>query len=188
MLHIVLIGFMASGKSAVGRRLARRLGYDFVDTDQVIEEKAGRSIPEIFAADGEAAFRALERETIASLRPRRPTVLATGGGTFMDERNREALHRLGPVVCLVTSLETTLERVARNDKRPLAAGPDAAGRLAKLYETRLPVYRLADLMVETDGLTVDQAAARVAAALAPRLRAEHRAAMEAAARTEPEKE
>lgn len=170
MPHVVLIGFMASGKTAVGRRLARRLGYDFVDTDEVIEKRAGRSIPAIFAADGEAAFRALEKSTVASLDLARPTVVATGGGTFLDADNRAALHRLGPVVCLVTSPEVILERVSRSDKRPLASGPDAAERLAKLYEARLPSYRLADVMVETDGLTVEQAAARVAAAIAPRLK------------------
>jgi len=170
MTHVVLTGFMASGKTAVGRRLARRLGYDFVDTDHVIEEKAGCAISELFARSGEAAFRALERETIASLSPAAPSVIATGGGTFVDADNRAALHRLGVCVCLVVSPETILERVGRSDKRPLAQGPDAAERLAKLYETRLPFYRMADVMVETDGLTVEQAAARVASAIAPRLR------------------
>ena len=130
MRHVVLTGFMASGKTAVGRRLARRLGYDFLDTDQVIEQKAGRPIPEIFSRSGEAAFRALEREAIATLAPLRPTVIATGGGTFVDADNRAALHRLGPVVCLVTSPEVILERVGRSDKRPLASGPEAAERMA----------------------------------------------------------
>jgi len=175
MPHVVLTGFMASGKTAVGRRLARRLGYDFIDTDQVIEEKAGCSIAELFARSGEPAFRALERETIAALAPSAPTVIATGGGTFMDADNRAALHRLGTIVCLVTSPETILERVGRSEKRPLASGPDAAERLASLYETRLPFYRMADVMVETDGLTVEQAAARVASAIAPRLRSSARA-------------
>lgn len=174
MPHVILTGFMASGKTAVGRRLARRLGYDFLDTDQVIEEGAGCTIPEIFARDGEAAFRDLERKTIAGLAPAGPTVIATGGGTFMDAGNREALHRLGTTVCLVTSPDVILERVSRSDKRPLAQGPDAAGRLARLYEQRLPFYRMADVMVETDHLTVEQAASRVAAAIAPRLRSAER--------------
>ena len=170
MLHIVLTGFMASGKTAVGRRLARRLGYDFLDTDHLIEQRAGCSIPEIFQRGGEAAFRQMEKDTIAALHPEHPTVIATGGGTFVDADNRAALRRLGPVVCLVTSTETILERVSRSDKRPLAAGADAAERMTALYESRLPSYRKADVMVETDGLTVDQAAARVAAAIAPRLK------------------
>jgi len=170
MSHVVLTGFMASGKTAVGRRLARRLGYDFIDTDQAIEAKAGCTIPAIFARDGEAAFRQMERDNIEALKPARPSVIATGGGTFIDADNRAALHRLGTVVCLVTSPEIILERVGRSDKRPLAQGADAADRLRKLYEARLPFYRMADVMVETDGLTVEQAAARVASAIAPRLR------------------
>ena len=180
MPHVVLTGFMASGKTAVGKRLARRLGYDFVDTDDVIEKKAGCSIAQLFTRGGEAAFRQLERETVAALSFERATVIATGGGTFMDPDNRAALHRLGPVVCLVTSPEIILERVSRSDKRPLAQGADAAERLRKLYEARLPSYRLADVMVETDGLSVEQAAARVAAAIAPRLRKAIRSGITAA--------
>lgn len=183
MRHVVLTGFMASGKTAVGRRLARRLGFDFVDTDQLIEEKAGCSVAEIFSRLGEAGFRRLEKETIEGLAPSHPTVIATGGGTFVDADNRAALHRLGPVVCLVTSTAIILERVARSDKRPLASGADAAERLTKLYEARLPFYRMADVLVETDGLTVEQAVGRVAAAIAPRLRARARAEAPGAAPT-----
>ncbi len=170
MSHVVLIGFMASGKTAVGRRLARRLGYDFIDTDQIIEEKIGMPIAEFFSRHGEIEFRRVEHEVVTTLAPARASVIATGGGTFVQAANREPLRRLGPVVCLVTSLETVLERVGRNDKRPLAAGEDAAARLGKLLEERLPHYRGADVMVETDGLTVDQAVVRVATVLAPRLR------------------
>lgn len=163
---------MATGKTAVGRRLAKRLGFDFLDTDQLIEERERQPVSAIFAARGEAEFRRIERELVASLAPARPTVIATGGGTFVDESNRTMLRRLGPVVCLITSLETTLERVGRNDKRPLATGAGAAERLATLLESRRPFYRMADVLVETDGLTVEQAVARVATAIAPRLRGE----------------
>ncbi|HYC54312.1 MAG TPA: shikimate kinase [Candidatus Binatia bacterium] len=168
----MLTGFMATGKTAVGRRLAKRLGFDFLDTDQLIEERERQPVSAIFAARGEAEFRRIERELVASLAPARPTVIATGGGTFVDESNRTMLRRLGPVVCLITSLETTLERVGRNDKRPLATGAGAAERLATLLESRRPFYRMADVLVETDGLTVEQAVARVATAIAPRLRGE----------------
>lgn len=170
MSHVVLTGFMASGKTAVGRRLAKRLGYDFVDTDHLIEARLGMPIADYFARYGEPEFRRIEHEVVSTLVPAHPSVIATGGGTFVQEANREPLRRLGPVVCLVTSLETILERVGRNDKRPLAAGADAALRLGKLLDERRPHYRTADVMVETDGLSVDQAAARVATAIAPRLR------------------
>ncbi len=170
-MHIVLTGFMAAGKTAVGRRLARRLGRPFIDTDALIEERARRTIAEIFASDGEQEFRRLEREVVASLAPSEPAVIATGGGTFVDPQNRERLQKLGVVVFLVTGIETVLERIQRNTGRPLAG--DRA-QLEKLLAERMPAYRKADVWVETDGLTVEQAAARVLAMVEPRLRAELR--------------
>jgi shikimate kinase len=170
--NIVLTGFMAVGKTAVGKRLARRLGYDFVDTDQRIEQEAGMSVAELFARFGEEAFRSRERDAIAGLAPTRPTVIATGGGTFVEEANREALKKLGVTVCLVTSLETVLDRVSRNDARPLARGDgrDARERLTDLYEGRKAAYGKADVLVETDGLSVDQAVSRVVNMVGPYLR------------------
>jgi shikimate kinase len=157
--HVVLTGFMAVGKTAVGRRLARRLGYEFIDTDQLIEQQSGMTIASIFERLGEAEFRARERQAIAELAPAKPSVIATGGGTFVEEANRLKLKQLGVVVCLVTSLETILDRAGRNDARPLAQG-DARRRLTELY----------DVLVETDGLTVDQAVSRVFAMIAPYLK------------------
>lgn len=168
--HVVLTGFMASGKTAVGRTVARRLGWEFLDLDHWIETQEGRSVAEIFAQDGESAFREIESRAVETLDLPSPTVIATGGGTFTFERNQIALRRLGVVVCLVTSLETVLERVGRNSKRPLAQGPDASERLTKLYEERLPAYRKADVLVETDGLTLAGAAGRVISMLGPRLK------------------
>jgi shikimate kinase len=159
---------MAAGKSAVGRRLARRLGRDFIDTDALIEERAGRAITEIFEQDGEKEFRRLERETVAELEPQRPAVIATGGGTFIDERNRDRLRTLGVVVCLVTSIDTVVERSKKNMKRPLAAGGRV--QLEKLFRKRMPAYRQADVLVETDGLTIDQSVSRVLGMIEPRLK------------------
>jgi shikimate kinase len=167
--HVVLTGFMAVGKTAVGRRLAKRLGYEFVDTDQLIEQQSGMSIAEMFERLGEAEFREQERRVIAELAPGKPTVIATGGGTFVDEENRRKLKHLGVVVCLVTSLETILDRVGRNDARPLAQG-DTRRRLTELYELRKPTYGKVDVLVETEGLTVDQAVSRVSAMIAPHLK------------------
>jgi len=167
--HVVLTGFMAVGKTAVGRRLAKRLGYDFIDTDQLIEQRAGMTIAEMFEKLGEAGFRARERQVISELTLSKPTVIATGGGTFVDEQNRRRLKHLGVVVCLITSLETILDRVGRNDARPLAQG-DARRRLSELYEVRKPAYGKADVLVETEGLTVDQAVSRVSTMIAPHLK------------------
>ena len=166
MKHVVLTGFMAVGKTAVGRRLAKRLGYEFVDTDRLIEQDAGTSVAEIFEKVGEAEFRRRERALVAGLAPATPTVVATGGGTFVDEENQRALKALGVVVCLVTSLETVLQRVGRNDSRPLARG-DARERLVELYEKRKPSYGRADVLVETDGLSVEQAVSRVLTMITP---------------------
>jgi len=166
-MHIVLTGFMAAGKTAVGRKLARRLGREFIDTDRLIEKQAGRSIPEIFAQDGEKEFRRLEREVVANLAPATPAVIATGGGTFVDERNRDRLRELGVVVCLITSVATAVERTKGSAKRPLAAGGRA--QLEKLFRKRMPAYRQADVLVETDGLTIEQSVARVLSMIEPRL-------------------
>lgn len=169
MKHVVLTGFMAVGKTAVGRRIAKRLGYEFVDTDKLIEQRGAMSIAEIFEKLGETEFRRRERELVASLAPSVPTVFATGGGTFVDEENQRCLKALGVVVCLVTSLETILQRVARNESRPLASG-DARARLTELYEKRRPAYGRADVLVETDGLSVDQAVTRVLTMISPYLK------------------
>jgi len=171
-MHIVLTGFMAAGKTAVGRKIARRLGREFIDTDRLIEKQTGRTIPEIFAQDGEKEFRRLEREVVANLTPAVPAVIATGGGTFVDERNRERLRELGVVVCLITSVDTAVERSMRNAKRPLAAGGRA--QLEKLFRKRMPAYREADVLIETDGLTIEQSVARVLGMIEPRLNAEKR--------------
>jgi shikimate kinase len=167
--HVVLTGFMAVGKTALGRRLAKRLGYAFIDTDQLIEQQSGMTIADMFERLGEAEFRARERKTIAGLSPAKPSVISTGGGTFVDEENRIKLKSLGVVVCLVTSLETILERVGRNNARPLAQG-DARRQLVELYETRKSAYGKADVLVETEGLSVDQAVSRVSTMIAPYLK------------------
>lgn len=171
MTHVVLTGFMAVGKTAVGKRLARKLDRSFIDTDHVIEQRAGMPVARIFEKRGEAAFRTLEREVVAGLDADPPAVIATGGGTFVDARNQDRLHELGIVVCLVTSLETVLERAGRGTKRPLAAGASRE-KLESLYNERMEAYRRADVLVETDGLSVEQSVGRVLKMIGPRLRSD----------------
>jgi shikimate kinase len=167
---VLLCGLMGSGKSRVGRALASRLGWDFLDTDESVERAAGMKISEIFARDGEAAFRRREREAILAL-PTQRCVVALGGGAVVDAENRRALRDKGTLVWLDAAPETLADRIGDSQKRPLLAGLDRAGRIARLTELRAArqaAYAEADLRVVTDGLAVDEAAAAVQSALAKR--------------------
>jgi shikimate kinase len=156
-LNIVLIGFMGCGKSSIGRRLANRLGHEFIDSDELIVSQAGRSISEIFAEEGEERFR--ERETL-SLRGLLETpniVLATGGGAVLREENRMLLHRIGKVVWLHADAETLFERASRSRKRPLLDVENPRSVFNALLESRMPVYQsAADLQVIASGLSHEQ--------------------------------
>jgi shikimate kinase len=156
--RIVLTGFMGSGKTTVGPLVAERLGWSFVDVDDVIEAEAGCTIPEIFSRDGEAAFRERERAAIARLAGGDGLVLALGGGAIEHEETR-ALLLTAPdtlMVHLEVELATTLERCRGTEHlRPVLA--DEAG-LAKRYERRLPLYRMAHASIAVDALTPKQVA------------------------------
>lgn len=152
--NLVLIGFMGAGKSVVGKQLARRLGRPFVDTDQVVEQRAGRPIPAIFEAEGEAGFRALERAVVAEVAGRRGQVIATGGGAVTDPANLAALRSSGLIVYLAARPETLAVRVAGSDRPLLAGAADPAARIREILERREAAYRAADVVIETDSLAV----------------------------------
>jgi shikimate kinase len=166
---LILTGFMASGKSAVGRALAARLSRRFVDSDHEIVARAGKPIARIFAEDGEAAFRRLEREVIANLaRAPEPAVIATGGGALVDDANYEALSRVGTIVALAARPEVIARRVsASNVARPkLAEGNLPLERkIVELMEARKSAYARAAVVVDTSDLTVEAAAEAVLRAL-----------------------
>jgi shikimate kinase len=162
--NVILVGFMGAGKSAVGRLLARRLGRCFVETDDMIVSREGRSISEIFRVAGEERFRQLEAETLESLKLKSDDVIATGGGFPCREGRMEALRQLGIVVWLAGDLDDLLERARRTGGRPMLAGRTEA-ELAALHRARQPYYRRAHVTVETSGLGPDQVVARVLAAL-----------------------
>jgi shikimate kinase len=165
--NVILVGFMGAGKSSVGRILARRLGRCLVETDDMITAKEGRSIPEIFAAEGEAYFRAAEDAALGLLALKHGEVIATGGGLPCREGRLEALRALGTVVWLSGDFDTLYERALRGGERPMLAGRNRDEVLA-LYRSRAAFYRQADLTVDTTSLSPDQVAARVLAALRSR--------------------
>ena len=164
---VLLTGMMGAGKSRVGRALASVLHFDFLDSDALVEKAAGMKIAEIFAREGEAGFRRREREALAGL-PERRCVVALGGGAVVAAENRALLAAKGRLVWLDAEPETLAERIGDASERPLLAGLDRAGRIAKLAQLRaerLSAYSEADLHVRTDGLSVDESAGALRAAL-----------------------
>jgi shikimate kinase len=179
-MNVVLIGFMASGKSAVGRRVARRLGYRFLDTDRFIETEMGCTIAELFASKGEAHFRELESRLARRLVALSNTVIATGGGMPIAPGNLDALKKAGIVVFLNAAVEEILNRLERDTRRPKVQGGDLKETVLRLHGERLPVYSQADVVVDTKGLSVNHVAGDVI-----RLVAEALHAREASARQTP---
>ena len=160
--NLVLVGPMGAGKSTVGRRLASRLGLPFSDLDADIEAAAGRSIQALFQEQGEPAFRALELTQLRMRLAGEGRVLATGGGVVLDADNRALLAARACVVWLGANVETQLARLEGDDTRPLLRGGDPASQLRHLAATRMPLYEnVADVRVDTDGLTEAQVVERV---------------------------
>jgi shikimate kinase len=163
--NIILVGFMASGKTSVGRALSERTGWTLVDADDVIVARAGKPIHRIFSEDGEPAFRELERQVIADLCVGERQVIASGGGSFVSEQNREVMLSGGRVFFLSASPAVILRRVQEEDAggpiRPLLAVDDPEARIAELLAQRMPAYTQAHHTVETDALTAEGVAARI---------------------------
>ncbi|MBI5287028.1 MAG: 3-dehydroquinate synthase [Deltaproteobacteria bacterium] len=155
MKNIVLTGFMGTGKSSVGRRLAEELSLRFVDTDDLIEERAGLSISEIFKRFGERRFRSLEKEVIKWLSSRCNLVIATGGGAVMDEENLLNLKRNGVIICLMASPEVILARVGNRDERPLLPENGRKEAILKLLKEREPFYSKAGHTIDTTDKKVE---------------------------------
>jgi shikimate kinase len=153
--NIILIGPMGSGKTAVGRSLARHLRAPFYDSDTEIVRRTGVDIPYIFEKEGEAGFREREREALEALVTLKGIVLATGGGAVLLPQNRSLLAERGCVVYLETSVKQQAERVQQGRNRPLLSNVDPATRLEELMAVRDPLYRsIADITVSTDGRRV----------------------------------
>lgn len=151
---------MGTGKTAVGRRLATKLGYRYVDTDTIIEEQASCTVAEIFKKQGEAYFRELERSVIQKVVQSEGCVISTGGGAVVDPENLALLKKNGLVICLKSSPEKIMERTGRKkDERPILSGKDPLEEIKRLLELRAPYYDRADWTVDTSKKTVDQVVA-----------------------------
>ncbi|MBX5492212.1 MAG: shikimate kinase [Chloroflexi bacterium] len=160
--NLVLVGLSGTGKSRVGRLVAERLRWRFVDTDAEIQRREGRTVQEIFAAAGEAHFRALEREAVAHAVRGTGAVIATGGGALLDEANRRALFNNNLVICLRASPEELAARLAHTrERRPLLEGTDLLTALRGLAARRAPLYALAHETIDTDGRTLGEVACAV---------------------------
>lgn len=166
---VVLVGMMGSGKTAIGRALALKLGVPYVDSDAEIEAAANATIAEIFARSGEPFFRDREAEVIARLLQSDPCVLSTGGGAYLAERNRAAISKHGVAVWLDADLDLLWERVRHKDTRPLLRTPDPRKTLGEIFKDRAPIYQMADLRAEAKPeFSIDEMTAEVLRVLATR--------------------
>jgi shikimate kinase len=161
--NLFIVGPMGAGKSTIGRRVAERLGFRFLDCDRVLEERTGADIPLIFDLEGERGFRARESALLDELTQLQAIVLATGGGAVLQTSNRDALRNRGFVVMLRTSVEEQLRRMRFDRSRPLLQTPDRQQRLTELAEARNPIYEsVADFSIGTDGKRIHRVANQIA--------------------------
>lgn len=166
---VVMVGMMGAGKTAVGRAVAQKLDVAFLDSDAEIEAAANMTVPEIFSRDGEPFFRTKETQVITRLLDATPCILSTGGGAFLGAQNREAISARGVSVWLKADLDLLWNRVRHKDTRPLLQTDDPKATLAALFQARVPVYRMADVMVPSDhGVAIDAMADRVIEAILAR--------------------
>ncbi len=159
--NIILMGFMGTGKSTVGRLVAKRLGKVFVDMDDVIEARAGKAISVIFEQQGEPHFRNLERALVQELAVQSDLVIATGGGVVLDARNMDDFSAGGIPICLLASPKVILQRVGAEIHRPLLEGDDKAEKILAILASRRALYESIPQQVDTTKLSAEQVADRV---------------------------
>ena len=154
--NLILAGFMGTGKSALGRQLAKRWRRTFVDTDDLVEKLAGATIADIFAQQGEEHFRALERKVVEELLPESDAIIACGGGLVVQPGMIELVRAKGIVVTLFASVDTILRRTAGKSRRPLLKGEDPEAKIRELMKKREQAYMKAGVAVYTDGRSLQQ--------------------------------
>ena len=160
--RIFLIGFMGTGKTTIGTELAGALGWELRDSDHEIVQREGRTIPEIFAAEGEAAFRKLETQMLTELSRQSCTVITTGGGAVLAEQNRELMRATGLVVSLTATIDEIVRRVSADENRPLLQGEDLRTRVETLVKAREGLYDFAELTLDTTGREISAIVADIA--------------------------
>lgn len=158
---LVLVGLMGAGKSKIGRQISTDFEIPFIDTDDEIEKVAGMSIAAIFDLYGEDKFRAIEAREIKRLLEGKPAVISTGGGAYMQQETRQIINQLGLSVWLKAAPETLAGRISNTDSRPLLKGKDPVKVLQELAKQRYPIYQNAELVIDTDGLSLTKAIEKV---------------------------
>ncbi len=158
--NIILVGFMGTGKTVTGRVLAEQTGLELVDMDSIIEERSGKAISDIFATNGEAAFRLMERNLAQELSQREGLIVSTGGGIVLNPDNIADFEKTGLTVCLKASPETIFQRLEKDKSRPLLAG-DKKAQIESILKTRQPLYNAIAHGVDTDGLSAEETAAPI---------------------------
>ena len=161
LVNLALIGFMGTGKSSVGRLVAEQLHFDYLDTDELIQSRTGRTITDIFDGEGEAVFRKLEQQLVMELAIRKRTVISTGGGLPTNPASLASLKNHALVVCLWASPEKIWERVRNQTHRPLLRSTDSQSKIRELLAAREPFYRQADVLINTDLRSAREAAQQV---------------------------
>ena len=155
-MNILLTGFMGAGKTTVGKKLSKRLGYFFIDTDREIEKEQGCTISEIFNYGGEICFRDLETNMLQQLQSKQNLVIATGGGMVMRQENRNLMQNLGTRVYLKVGLEELIRRLKKDKKRPLLQKARPIERITEMLEQRKSIYEEAECIVDTTDLSPQQ--------------------------------
>ncbi len=156
MKNIVLIGFMGTGKTAVGELLSKKLGRDFLELDEIIEKKEHTSIREIFEEKGEEYFRKLEKETVKETVDKKGVIISAGGGAVLDDENFKNLKENGILICLEASVDVILKRTKLRKTRPLLNVPDPRKNIEELLKKRSPYYKKADFCINTVNLTIEE--------------------------------
>ncbi len=163
--RIILTGFMGTGKTAVGERLAKRLKFDFLDTDLMVEEETGKSITEIFEKEGETIFRNHEKKMVKKALERDKVVIATGGGAIVDPESLKLMKDKGIVIGLSAAPETILKRITGMDTRPLLKSKDQMKKIESLLSHRSPYYRQADKIIDTTKKALEETVEEILKAL-----------------------